>query len=481
MERSPVPVAELEGVGHVVRYVNLAFCKLAGKPKEVLVGKPFVDAMRGGDTCLAMLDRVYRTGEAETYTESEHPDRHPPYWSYAMWPVLDAEQRPIGVMMQVTETTLFHQQAGAMNEALLISSVQQHEYTEAAERLNDKLRAEIVERRRVEDELSESEARYRTLFDAIDEGFCIIEKVETGPGEPIDFRYLAANPAFGAQSGVADVVGKTIREAFPGEPEEWFTTYDAIVKTGESIRFERDLVTQRRVLELYAFRLEDEARRQVAVIFADITNRKRAEEHRQLLINELNHRVKNTLATVQSFASQTLRNAKNLAEARTTFESRIVALAKAHDVLTREHWEGASLEEIVANAMIAYLADERLPRFHAEGPDLRLHAKAALALSMALHELATNAVKYGALSNATGRVEAKWSFTEDEPSSFQFQWTETGGPPVERPRRRGFGSRLIEQGLAQELAGEVRLSFATNGLVCIIEAPLAEVKGEARF
>ena len=137
---------------------------------------------------------------------------------------------------------------------------------------------DITELKDAEDALRESEERYRTLFASIDEGFCVIEKVDGGAGAPLDFRYVEANPAFAAQSGVSGVVGKTIRQAFPGEPEAWFETYDRVLRTGESMRFERGLVTQGRVLELYAFRIEDDSHRRVAVIFKDITARKRAEE-----------------------------------------------------------------------------------------------------------------------------------------------------------------------------------------------------------
>jgi PAS domain S-box-containing protein len=180
-------------------------------------------------------------------------------------------------------------------------------------------------------------------------------------------------------------------------------------------------------------------------IARDITERKRVEEHREMLLNELNHRVKNTLVTVQSFASQTLRNAKSTAEARAMFEPRLIALAKAHDVLTREHWEGANLHEVVSDSIAPYSGDRRAPRFQVDGPDFRLQTKTSLALSMALHELATNAVKHGALSNGTGTVKINWHFTRDHPRRFRLRWVESGGPAVEKPRTRGFGSRLVEQ------------------------------------
>jgi two-component sensor histidine kinase/CheY-like chemotaxis protein len=212
----------------------------------------------------------------------------------------------------------------------------------------------------------------------------------------------------------------------------------------------------------------------------DITDRKRQERHRDLLINELNHRVKNTLATVQSFAMQTLRNATTVAEGRKAFDSRLIALSKAHDVLVREHWEGAGLREVVGEALAAYSENRRKSRLRFDGPELRLQPKAALAVSMALHELATNAVKYGALSNDTGKVQIRWT-VENEARDFHFRWSESGGPLVVVPRKRGFGSRLIEQGLSQDLAAQVRLEFEEDGVVCTIKAPLDEVRAGLGF
>lgn len=178
----------------------------------------------------------------------------------------------------MTKIAPTHEKMLAMNEALVLGSLRQHKLTEAAEALNALLQEEIGERKRAEAALRESEDRYRGLFNSIDEGFCVIEKVEGGVGAPPDFLYLEANPAFGAQSGMGGMVGKTIRQALPDEPEGWCSIYDTVLRTGEPIRFERGLVTHGRVLELYAFRVKDETHRRVAVIFKDITEHKRSEE-----------------------------------------------------------------------------------------------------------------------------------------------------------------------------------------------------------
>jgi len=148
VQRAPVPMVELQGPGHIISYVNPAFCRLVAKDRKALVGMPLTEIIQEGDRCLDVLDRVYRTTEPETHTESEQPETHPPYWSYAIWPILDGNQQSVGLMMQVTETTSFHQQTSAMNQELLLSSVHQHELTELAEKLNDRLRAEIAERER---------------------------------------------------------------------------------------------------------------------------------------------------------------------------------------------------------------------------------------------------------------------------------------------------------------------------------------------
>ena len=202
----------------------------------------------------------------------------------------------------------------------------------------------------------------------------------------------------------------------------------------------------------------------------DITARKRSEEHLRLLVNELNHRVKNSLAMVQAVAMQTFRNARNLDEARAAFDARLVALAKAHDVLTAENWEGADLQQVLA-VVVASHSNQQSNRFELEGPEVRLSPKTAVSLSMALHELATNAVKYGALSGETGEVSVSW-FKQGR--RLHLTWRESGGPPVTPPTRKGFGSRLIEKGLATELGGSARVTYHPQGVECVLEAPIAE-------
>ncbi|TXM65651.1 PAS domain S-box protein [Methylobacterium sp. WL69] len=207
----------------------------------------------------------------------------------------------------------------------------------------------------------------------------------------------------------------------------------------------------------------------------DITDAKRAEEHLLLLIHELNHRVKNTLATVQSIAGQSLRRLEGdeAASARAAFEARLLALARVHDVLTRESWEGAELGTVVADAIAPLDGDDgHASRFRVSGPALRLPPRFALSIAMALHELGTNAVKYGALSREGGRVAITWSVVRDPDVRLILRWSESGGPAVVPPTRTGFGSRLIERSLARDLAGDVQLLFEESGVVCVIAAPV---------
>lgn len=238
--------------------------------------------------------------------------------------------------------------------------------------------------------------------------------------------------------------------------------YRAIMPTGEvrwvHARGRADLI------------VEGGGARRMAGVSLDVTERRRAEERQQLLLNELNHRVKNTLAAVQSIAYQTLRSARTPADFRDAFESRLLALSQTHNLLTRENWEGASLRDVLEAELEAFGGDGRAL---IDGPEVQLSPKAAVAMGMGLHELATNATKYGALSVARGLLTVRW-YMEGE--RLILDWREEGGPDVSWPDRRGFGSRLLEQGLAAELGGDVKLEFAPQGVICTMRLPMAALE-----
>ncbi len=193
----------------------------------------------------------------------------------------------------------------------------------------------------------------------------------------------------------------------------------------------------------------------------DLTDVKRAEAQQKALIDELNHRVKNTLATVQSLAAQSFRNAGDANGAKQAFEQRLLALSKTHDQLTRERWEWADLKSIVNDTVAPYRGEQ----IQLHGAAIRLPPKTALTLAMVLHELATNAAKYGALSTPGGALKVSWSVDgEGCERRLKLAWRESHGPEVMPPGRKGFGSKLIERSVTQDLGGTSEIAFDPAGL-----------------
>ena len=204
----------------------------------------------------------------------------------------------------------------------------------------------------------------------------------------------------------------------------------------------------------------------------DISDRKFAEEHRAVLAHELTHRVKNTLATVGAVVSQTLRDAASLEDARNAVEGRIASLGTAHELLLRDEIEGAAIGDIVEKVLAPFI-DRNGRRITMAGPAIHLTPEVTLALSMALHELATNAVKYGALSTGAGRVVIAWALTgANAARRFTFTWVEEGGPPVAPPSRTGFGTRMIERVLSRHVRGKATIHYPPDGVRFAIEAPI---------
>jgi two-component sensor histidine kinase len=212
-------------------------------------------------------------------------------------------------------------------------------------------------------------------------------------------------------------------------------------------------------------------RRLLAQAGIDAAEHKVLEGLQRLLLEELHHRIKNVLATVMAITSQTLKNTDSVEDGRVAIEYRLLALGRVHDLLLRTKWTSATLASIVQTAIEPF---DKGTRFSAQSPDIEVSPAAVLPLAMILNELCTNAVKYGALSNADGRVAIS-ALIDASKQRFGLTWTETGGPAVRMPTRRSFGTRLIEQGFVGELRGQAHLSFEPSGVVCRLDIPLASL------
>jgi PAS domain S-box-containing protein len=297
-EHSSLPTAAVEGTEHLVCYVNPAFCRLIGRTYKELIGIPFARAVPEAEVCLPLLDRVSRTGEPQTLTEQGHPES-PPHWSYAVWAIPGASTRPAGTMIQVTDATRtaqLRQQAAAMNQELMLAAVRQHELLETADRLSAGLQVEIGERKRAEESLRESETQYRTLFEAIDEGFCIVEVIFDEKDKPVDYRFLETNPAFEKHTGLINAQDKRMRELVPKLEAYWFEIYGRIALTGEPARFENRAEQLDRWYDVYAFPFGRPEDRQVAILFSDITERKAMEAALRKSHEELEEKVRERTA-----------------------------------------------------------------------------------------------------------------------------------------------------------------------------------------
>ncbi|ROT98480.1 chemotaxis protein CheB [Histidinibacterium lentulum] len=334
---------------------------------------------------------------------------------------------------------------------------------------------DVTARRRTERDLIESRLRYETLFDSIDEGFCIMD-VETRArdGRP-DYRILEVNAAFERQTGLLDIVGRSVRERLPQLEEHWFERYARIATTGKAERFEAPAEALGRYYEVYAFRLEtgDGRTARVAALFRDVGERKKAEEQQDLLTRELSHRVKNTLAVVQALARQPGAEDLTVAQYREGFIGRIRALARAHDQLLETNWQSADLHTLIEDTLSAYGRDDG-QQLEIEGPALLLTPKQGLGIALILHELATNASKYGALSTPEGQLSVRWheDRTDGDAPRIRLDWRESGGPPVRAEVVKGFGTKLIERSCAYELDGEAELRFEPAGLEVAIAFPM---------
>jgi PAS domain S-box-containing protein len=211
----------------------------------------------------------------------------------------------------------------------------------------------------------------------------------------------------------------------------------------------------------------------------DITERKESEAHLRLLMRELTHRSKNLLAVIQAMARQTAKHAGNVERFLSRFGDRLQALSRSHDLLVQEGWHGASLSDLVRSQLGHYLDrknSQKGSQVSIEGEDVQLKPEAAQGLGLALHELATNAAKYGSLSRARGRVHVAWKkLPPEHGGAIELRWTESKGPKVSAPKRRGFGSMVIEHNLVRALEAKVDLAFDPDGLKCRMVVPASHI------
>jgi PAS domain S-box-containing protein len=333
--------------------------------------------------------------------------------------------------------------------------------------------AAAVERARGERAVRDSEALLRAIGESSAELIFAKDR---------EHRLIYANPATLKAIGRSrdEAIGRTEREwyADPAEAEAIIATDNQVMQSGKVQRFEQQFTPpggNKRIYESTKAAMRDHGGDVIGVVgvSTDITERHRDQAHLNLLVAELNHRVKNTLAIVQSLAHKTFRGAGIEATARTAFDGRLAALATAHNLLTRERWEATDLETVVVETLAAQVNDPTSVSIR--GPSVRLDPKTAVSIAMALHELATNAIKYGALSVDGGHVTVRWSSGSADEPRLLLDWRESGGPKVTAPTTRGFGSRMIERALASELRGKVTLKFLADGLHCAIDAPLPTV------
>ncbi|HXW71806.1 MAG TPA: PAS domain S-box protein [Methylocella sp.] len=333
---------------------------------------------------------------------------------------------------------------------------------------------DITERKEAEEALRASEELFRTITATAQEGIWAID---------LQARTIFANPRMAEllRTTPEEMVSKPVSAfCFPEdlpEAEARIAANLAGERSEFEFRFRRADGTSIEVLAATAPLKKGPAGEIIGGLggFLDLAERKAAEEHQLFLMRELSHRSKNLLAIIQAIASQTARSATTLADFQERFGQRLRGIAASNDLLINQNWKSAPLEKLIRHQTAPFAGKDR-SRLRTEGPDVRLTPAAAQALGLALHELATNSVKYGALSKDRGKVTVSWSIGEDfKGRRLRLSWREEGGPPVTEPVKKGFGTAVIEQMVAHSLQGDVMLSFDPAGLRWNLAMPLSHV------
>ena len=457
--------------------MNQAYVEVVGRERDTLVGRNLFDAFPStGETARSLRDslsRVVRTGKPDFLPVLHYPIPVPDetgvvdrYWSASHLPILGEHGEVAFVMQNTQDVTDIHQLKGdggikpMPGRASLGSSILAR--AERVQALNDTLLAES--------------AQLRNLFMRAPSFMCLLR----GP----DFRFELANSAFMALIGQRDLVGRSVREAIPEVVGQgYIELLDKVYRSGEpfvgrQMRIEFERTPGQGLAEVFVnfvyqpIVAEDG---EVAGIFVDgndVTDHVRAEKSQSMLVRELHHRVRNTLATVQGVMNSTARTAETIEEYQWAFSGRISSLARTHSLLTEEIQQFVSFPSLLRQEIGVY-ADGANERVILEGPDVELPSQLAVPLGMTIHELSTNAYRHGALSEAEGRVTVTWTVVPaKEKRILTCRWIESGGPEVTPPERHGFGSMILTRVLSQQIGAKVEAIYSPQGFELKAEIPL---------
>ncbi|QBX37556.1 PAS domain-containing protein [Brevundimonas sp. S30B] len=462
--------------------VNQAYLDAVQRQRDDLLGKVIFDEFDGGEEGRASaqrlrdsFERVLATGERDILPVIHYaipvtgPDGRrvleDRFWSAVHTPMKDAEGRVAYILQHTSDITemerLRRQLADKESDAPTLDRLLSGAVLNRAEKAEN-----------AKAKLEREHGRLMDLFRRSPQAVAVLL------GE--DHRFQFTNGAYDRIVGRTPAHDQPIREFMPEiEGQGFIDLLDSVYATGEAVEAHAqpaalnrtpNAAAETRYIDLYyqPIRGDGDATIGVFVQGNDVTEKVLADRRQRLMIDELNHRVKNTLATVQSIAMQTARSNSDPRSFAETFQARLLALSHTHDLLTRSHWEGADLRSILEHETAAHGAQ----RIVLNGPPLSLAPSRALSLGMIFHELATNAAKYGALSAPEGRVFVDWSVADQRAPRLSLSWQERGGPPVVAPERRGFGSRLIERNVRHDLGGELQTRYSNDGLEVDISLPL---------
>jgi two-component sensor histidine kinase len=454
---------------------NPAYCASTERTRDEIVGRYVFEAFpptgEGGRLIEESLRRVLATGVAETLPVAAYPipiaggGFRMKYWSCVHLPLFDADGQVAFVAQNAVDVTELQQ----------LKTIAYGPDPGAPERGENELFQRAQQITAVNDLLAAETRGLRDLFMQTPSFMAVLS------GQ--DLTYALANNAYLQLIGHRQVVGRTLADALPEVIEQGFgdllrtvmRTRTAHIDHAASVMLQRtpDGPLEERFLDFIFQPITGPDGESVAVFVegSDVTDRVLAERQQKLLLDELNHRVKNTLSTVQAIADQTLRTRADPAAFREAFEARLMALSATHNLLTDANWVSADLREVAQLEFHPFSPE----RYRLAGPPVALSPSRALALGLLFHELATNAAKYGALAHGDGRVDVTWRVGRlDATTELEIDWAEHDGPPVLPPGRSGFGSRLIERSLQGQLGGSATLTYAPDGVRCRIRLPLGE-------